>query len=123
MNARKNNNWTQEETAEFFDIGLTTIKSWCRLLKETGSLKPRPRGPGQKPKIDEKGLKKISEWVSEKPDLTIAELCEKYSKSRKAVSTSAISRTLKKLGLTFKKKPYQQRKKKERTFEEEKLNF
>lgn len=107
MAARKENNWTQKETAEFFDIGLTTIKDWCRLLRKTGSLEPLPRGPGPSPLIGEKGLQKIKDWIAVKPDLTIEELCKKYSQEEKPVSTSTISRAISKLGLSFKKKSCQ----------------
>lgn len=112
MKARRENNWTQKEAADFFDIGLTTIKDWCRLLKKTGSLEPLPRGPGQTPLIGEKGLEKIRDWITAKPDLTIKELSKKYSQAVKPVSTSTISRAITKLGLTFKKKSYRQVKRK-----------
>ena len=123
MKTREENNWTQEEAADFFDVGLTTVKNWCRLYRKTGSLEPLPRGPGQPAKIDDKGLELIKSWVTEKPDLTIKELCQKYSKKVKPVSTSATSRALIKLGLTFKKKSSLQVKRKKTKFRGEKLFF
>jgi transposase len=122
MQTRKDNNWTQEETADFFDLGLTTIKRWCKLLKETGSLEARPRGPGQSPLIGEKGLEKIRVWVEEKPDLTIKELCKKYA-SVERVSTSTISRSLARLGFTFKKKRCPRVKKIEKMYRERSGSF
>ena len=122
MQAREDNDWSQEETARFFDVGLTTIKDWCRLVRETGSLEPRPHGGGHRFLIDEKGLEKIRLWVLEKPDLTIKELCVKFSKQVKPVSTSTISRALQRLGLTFKKKSYLPAKKKRKMFRDGKLN-
>jgi transposase len=123
MKTRQENNWSQEETAAFFDIGRTTVKRWCLLLKKTGSLEPRPRGPGYPPLIKDKGLEKIKAWVTEKPDLTIKELCARYSSQVKPVSTSTISRALGKLDLTFKKKPYRQVRRKKRMSREERENF
>lgn len=97
---------THKQAAEFFDIGEATIDRWSMLRNATGSLAPRPHGGGHPRAFDEEGDRKLQALVEEKPDRTLAELTGLVQKrARVKASSSAVSRSLKRLNLTLKKSP------------------
>lgn len=98
------NNCTQEETAELFQIGVTTLRLYLR-KNEANDLPPKDYKRGQKPVISGKRLLKIESWVNERPDIQIKTLCKKFkSYYKKKVSHSMMCRALSTLNLTRKKK-------------------
>jgi transposase len=95
----------QEEAAEVFSVGSATVYRWVRLHRENGSVSPRPHGGGTKRAFDSEEDQLLGEIVEEKPDRTIAELtAEICRRIGRTVSASAVVRSLKRLGLTLKKK-------------------
>ncbi len=86
------------EIAEIFDV----CPAWARRVKqrrrETGETGPRPMGGATVFKID---LVRLAELVKEQPDATLKELGERLGVD---CVSSAISKALKKLGLTSKKR-------------------
>ena len=95
---------TQEETAELFQIGVTTLRLYLRKEK-VNDLPPKNYKRGQKPIISGGRLLKIESWVNEKPDIQIKELCKKFkSYYKNKVSHSMMFRALSTLNLTRKKK-------------------
>jgi len=97
---------TDEQVAEVFQVGEATVHRWKRLKRETGSLVPRPaRGGGMPPRVAPEKYDLVREIVREEPDLTIAEIAwEFHRRTGRGVSPAAMGRTLKKLGLTRKKR-------------------
>jgi len=75
--------------------------AWVRRLKqhrrERGDIRPRV-GTGRRPIIDDA---KLAELVEQQPDATLVELRDRLGV---AVTPQAISKALKRLGLTFKKR-------------------
>ena len=69
-----------KEIAKTFDVS----PAWARRLKqhrrERGHIKPRTGGRKQTPKVDPV---RLHELVNEKPDATLMELRENYSKSQR----------------------------------------
>jgi len=95
---------TQEETAQLFNIGIATLRIYLR-RDEENNLAPTVYQRGRKPVISSHHLKKIEDWVNDKPDIRVKHLCKKYKGYyKKAVSQSMLSRALKTLTLTRKKK-------------------
>jgi transposase len=95
-----------------FDISLTSVSGLIKNFRQNGHIRPKPHGGGQTPAINEEGRIFLTEIIAEKPDLTLKELCEYYEdKTGKKVSKSAMDRTLKKMGITRKKKFFTIRKK------------
>ena len=88
------------EVAGMFRVSVAWIKNMRALLAETGSLKPRPRGAGRRPRLDEEQRARLRELVANQPDLTLAELQQQLPVR---VSVSTLSATLIQLGLTRKK--------------------
>ena len=98
---------TDEQVAELFQVGEATVHRWKRLKRETGSLGVRPpRGGGMPPRVAAEKHDLVREIVREEPDLTIPEVAwEFHRRTGRSVSPSAMGRTLRKLGLTRKKRP------------------
>jgi len=89
------------QTARRFRVSLSFIERLLRRRRQTGSLRPKPHGGGRLPALDDNQLKQLRELVSEQPDATLEELRQRLAV---ACSLAAICRTLKKLGITRKKK-------------------
>jgi transposase len=86
---------TYEEAHKELVISVTTIKSWKRLMNETGSLSKRPLERSAKKFHSEALLS----YISEHPDATLKEVAEHFSGS-----TSGAFDALLREGITFKKK-------------------
>lgn len=97
---------TQGEIAERYDVGVATVVRLVARQRRQGNLEPGPnRGGRPQRKVDEKGEALVRRLVSAEPDLTIAELTERYNEVMPVtISTAAMSRALIRLGLTRKKR-------------------
>jgi transposase len=97
---------TDEEAAQLFQIGEATVHRWKRLKRETGALEPRPYGGGYPPRISAEQEEIVRQMVAEQPDLTDQEAAWEYHRrTGTSVSRATMGRTLRKLGLTRKKRP------------------
>lgn len=81
--------------------------AWVRRLKqrrrEDGSITPRPI-PGNKPKLDETQRGRLSVFVQQKPDATLAELQRRIADELAVhISIGALWETLRRMNFTFKK--------------------
>ncbi|MDR2204518.1 MAG: hypothetical protein LBE76_09570 [Nitrososphaerota archaeon] len=74
-------------------------KIW-KLYRTTGSYQPKPY-KGNNRKITPQTEEKIRQTIKEKPDITLQELIDELSLN---VGESGLSRRLKKMGLTYKKR-------------------
>jgi len=88
---------------------------WSRFEK-TGSYEAKPRGNTTPPKVDATGEDHIREWLSNEPDLTLNDLCERYDEHFNILmGKSSMDRALKRMKITYKKKsPYDPKKYSER---------
>jgi len=96
--------YTREEVGELYNMALSTIGGFIRRKRETGSVSPHKFG-GYKTFALEPHTDLVKELVAEQPDSTLAELQARLEKEKVTVSQSGISRFLRHLKLTFKKKP------------------
>lgn len=94
------------DTAETFKVCLVTVINLKKLYFETGSAKPRERKklpPGRH--ITPAGELYLRTLVLDDCDATLAELCDRYFEAyRIRVSQATLSTTLRRMGLTRKKK-------------------
>jgi transposase len=98
---------SQRELAAAFGVSLTFVQNLMKLRKQTQSITPRPHGGGQKPRFDETGLATLREAVTQDPDATLDELCDRMAeKVDVRVSNQSMSRILRKLDLPRKKSQF-----------------
>lgn len=97
---------TQGEIAKRFDVGVATVVRLVARQRRQGNLKPAPNAGGRpQRKVDGNGEALVRSLLRAEPDLTIAELTERYNELVSVtISTAAMSRTLLRLGLTRKKR-------------------
>lgn len=91
-----------KEIAELFGICRSGTRRVKQQLRECGTIAPRPRNAGRKPKLSALLEQQIRDFIVAHPDATRAELKASLSLT---VSLQAISKWLKKLGLVLKKVP------------------
>jgi transposase len=93
---------TREEIAQRFFVSVSFITKLLRRRK-TGSIEAKPKAGGRRPAIVGKDRDRVEATVLEQPDATLAELC---AKSPVTVSMMTMSRTLRRIGFTRKKRPF-----------------
>jgi transposase len=93
------------ETARRFGVDRATVKRYCKLLDERGTLEPR-KAPGKKPKLDEKARKLLLEDLRERPWATHSQRAEfLLAACGVSVSEATVCRTLGRLSHSRKKGP------------------
>jgi transposase len=91
------------ETARRFGVDRATVKRYCKLLDERGTLEPR-KAPGKKPKLDEKARKLLLEDLRERPYATHSQRAEfLLAACGVSVSEAPVCRTLRRLSQSRKK--------------------
>jgi transposase len=91
------------EVAEDYDVAVNTLLAWRTLRAQTGDLRPRPHGGGNPSKVQAREERWLREWLQAKPDLTLPELVERFARKGVELSQMAVSRALRRLGITRKK--------------------
>ena len=93
-----------EAVAERFGVGIASVKRLDAKVRRGESLVPGV-STGRRPRLDERGMAILTALVIDKPDRTIAELMvELEAQAGVVVSSSTLSRSLARLGLTRKKR-------------------
>jgi transposase len=96
---------TYDEVAKLVGRGRATVNRIIRLERETGGTAPRPKGGGRFSPIAGKVAELLLAIVTTMPDATVAELVEALEKKgRVSTSRAAVTRALKRLGVTRKKR-------------------
>ncbi len=89
------------QIAARFLVSLSFVTRLLHHYRTTGSLAPKPHGGGRQPALRPAQLKRLRALIRKKPDATLGELRRGLGV---ACSTMAISRALRKLKITRKKK-------------------
>lgn len=106
VRARKQEKLTYVQIATRLGVGEATVNRILRLHRETGSVKPRPRGGGNWSPIHDEVAVLLMRLVEELPDATIQELTDALLKRADIeTSRSAVQRAMKRLGFSRKKRP------------------
>jgi len=93
------------DTAERFQVSPTTVQNLVKLYGETSDIAPRKRKAAPERLISPAGELHLQALLAEAPDLTLAELCEKYEAIYGVrVSVSTMHYTCKRMGYSYKKK-------------------
>jgi transposase len=92
--------------AALLDVGEATVSRILRLHRETGSLRPRPKGGGNFSPLRGRVARLLGLLVRSMPDATIEELTEKLQvRTGIETSRSSVDRKLRRLGYSRKKSP------------------
>jgi transposase len=95
---------TYEEVADTYGVSVSSVSRFLARLRRSGSVSPAKFG-GYKGYALEQHEKRITQWIVQRPDITLSELQARLAKDNVSVSQAAIFRFLRHLGFTFKKKP------------------
>ena len=106
----KQNGVTEKTIAEWLIISERSVSRICSLFRKTGKIEPLPKNCGRKSAVSEEKMKKVIAEIEKYPDITLGELREKFELK---LSIPALSKKLKKLGFTYKKRLYTQMLKKD----------
>jgi len=93
---------SKSQLADIFGYHLSAINRWLRDFKRDNRLEPLPRGH-LRTAFSENEQRQLSVLLMEQPDITIAEIKEKFAKN---CSPSSVHRTIVALGFRYKKKHY-----------------
>lgn len=109
VNAYNDGQGTVEEIAQRFAICARSLFRWLSLERCSNDLSPKQTRKGPPAKITEESFDILSSFCMRKPDRTVAELAQDWSKENgQAVSRSAMGRALLRAGLTLKKRRFDQ---------------
>ena len=90
--------------ARTFQVDLSTVKRWVRLKTATGSLEPKPR-PGLAPRIHPDQYPALAAQMRAQPDAALQTHCQRWTQEHhQTLSVSTLSRTLKRMKWSRKKK-------------------
>ena len=87
--------------AERFSVSVSWITKLKQRRCQTGSIAAKRHGSGRRPALDEAACERLRELVAQDSDATLAQLCDRIGVT---VSISAMDRTLRRLGLSYKKR-------------------
>ena len=96
----------RREVVRTFGVSMPTIERYIRRRRQTGDLVPKP-SPGRTPSILATPRERRALWeqLEENDEATLARHCELWEERGGArVSVSTMSRAVRKLGWTFKKR-------------------
>ncbi len=99
-----NDGMAPSEIARIFQISIRSLRRWRHLEATTGDLTPRPH-PGRPSKLSAEQRTAVHEHVRQHPDATLADRVAWLAATHDVqVSVATMSRLMKRLGLTFKKR-------------------
>ena len=91
--------------ARRFEVAEATLYGWRKQEREEGRRAAKPPAGGPAPVIDGAGLEVVRALVEEDGDATLVEYVERYAaRTERRVSVALMCRTLRRLGLTRKKR-------------------
>lgn len=102
--AYENQEGSQAELAERFKVGKASVERLVRLKRETGSTAPRPHAGGPEPRITESDRARLIEDFEREPDLRQADIAARFTEEGRPVSQRTVSRALRRLDITRKKR-------------------
>ena len=94
---------SKREVAKWLFVCERTVTRVWNKFRIEGSYEPRPANSGRKPVITDEAMGAVVERIKEQPDITLLGLIDEL---KLPMSESGLSRRLKRLGLTFKKRRF-----------------
>lgn len=110
-------NFSIRKLAAHFGVAKSFVQKLIKQYKETGDISPRKQGGSPPPKLNSEQLVILTEIIDNHNDATLEELCDLLEeKVGVKISRSTMSKIIRKLNYTFKKKHFTQQRKKVREF-------
>lgn len=98
--------WQTHEIADALGVSRSTVKRWNAMQRERGTVEPLPMG-GSEPKIDEVGLGVLASMLDQDLGATLDDMRDTLAVCvEQQVGTSSVSRALRRMKITRKKKTY-----------------
>ena len=97
----KKNGEKDKEIAKWLCISIRSISRIWKQYKTTGNCEIKPQNSGRRALVTEEQMNKVKTKIKEVPDITLNDLINEFSLG---ISVSSLSRRLKKLGYTLKKR-------------------
>jgi len=98
---------SQRAVADLFGVSLSFVERLLQRQRTTGTLAPRPHAGGPARCLDEADERVIRQRLEQQPDSTLDELGESIAQqSGKSVSRATLGRTVQRLNLPRKKRPF-----------------
>jgi len=97
---------SQRQLAKRFKVSLSFIRDLVRKYKETGEITPSQQGGDHRSKLKDEEKRLLKNIIKEQNDIYLREIKDKIKEETGIeVSVPSLCNTLKKMGLTRKKKP------------------
>ena len=107
VEAKQQESATIDQISKLFQIGSATLKRWMRRKRDNKTVERILGTGGRKPRIGKIGVIILLHILDRCPDATLRELSEKYrAATGLRLGKSVIDDTLKRLGITRKKKQF-----------------
>ena len=104
VKAHLNGEGSYAELAARYEVGEASISRLLRRYRERGDVHRDPRGGGVPHKIPPEQYQQLRKLVATQPDRTVEQLCQSWHAHHGVLlSRSAMMRTLKRAGMTWKK--------------------
>jgi transposase len=95
---------SQREIAEVFEVSLATVENLFRRYRRTGEVAPHTHKGGPGGALNAQAREQLRQWVKQQPDITLAELRERFAHGGITISVPTLCRILLALGLRRKKR-------------------
>ena len=99
---------THNKISEDLQISVSAVTRILALYRETNSYEPRPLNNGRKSCLSEEQMQQVLKKIEEQPDITLQELIDEFDLP---ITPGGLSKKLKKLNLTYKKKRHSRKNK------------
>ena len=100
VKAVESGQYTVRERAELTDYTIASVSNWRHASREEKRLRPKPCGH-RAPAFSASDEEELRELLKQQPGITLAGIREHFGKSCSVVT---VHNTLKRMGITFKKK-------------------
>lgn len=98
LQAYLNKQGSMRAIAARFEVSLSFVLALVKQYREQGSIEPKPRGGGQKLRVDDDGMDLLSQIIQADPEATLQELCERFAEASEIqLSIATMSRCVKRL--------------------------
>lgn len=105
LTAWQNKEGSQQHLAKRFDVSLSFVRDLLRRYRETNDITPKPQGGDRRSKLKAKEHELLQTIVDQQNDIYLREIqATLEQKQGIKVSVSSLSRTLKRIRLSRKKK-------------------